>query len=275
MTIKINGRKNVPSGEADKRKGIKRMENHNKFTGRATIYKKYRPSYPDEYIDYLAEYNSLGPQSVIADIGSGTGILSRQLLEKGFNVVCVEPNGDMRNIAEMELKKYSRFTSVNGMAEHTGLAENSADLITAAQAFHWFDTYLFKAECKRVLKEGTNVALVWNSREENSHFVRDNAEIMKRFCPLFSGFSGGIDDTPQKFEAFFENGSFEYRVFRNDFRYDIDGFIGRTLSASYALDESSSDFNSFFEALAELFERYSKNGTVILPNITRSYIGRV
>jgi len=251
------------------------VDNSEKFTGKAPVYNKYRPDYPDEYIDYLAEYNSLGPQSVIADIGSGTGILSKQLLEKGLRVVCVEPNGDMRNAAETELKDYPGFTSINGTAEHTGLAGNSADLITAAQAFHWFDKDLFKAECKRVLKEGANVALVWNSREESSPFVRENAEIMKRFCPLFKGFSGGIDEDKDMFEAFFRNGSYEFRVFRNDLSYDFDGYIGRTLSASYAPKEGSPDYKDFIAALANLYERYSKGGTVSMPNITRSYIGRV
>jgi ubiquinone/menaquinone biosynthesis C-methylase UbiE len=251
------------------------MESSGKFTGKASIYKKHRPNYPDEYIDYLAEYNSLGPQSVIADIGSGTGILSKRLLEKGFRVVCVEPNGDMRSAAETELKDYPGFTSINGTAEHTGLAGKSADLITAAQAFHWFDKDLFKAECRRVLKDGANVALVWNSREESSPFVRENSEIMKRFCPLFKGFSGGIDEDPDMFEAFFRDGSFDHRVFKNDLRYDLNGFIGRTLSASYAPGEGSPDYKGFITALTELFEKYSSEGEVVMQNITRSYIGRV
>jgi SAM-dependent methyltransferase len=251
------------------------MANSEKFTGRASVYKKYRPDYPEEYIDYLAEYNTLGPQSVIADIGSGTGVLSRQLLDKGFSVLCVEPNDDMRSTAEAELGNYPGFTSVNGAAEHTGLAGGCADLITAAQAFHWFDKGLFKAECKRLLKEGANVALVWNSRDETSAFVRANADIMKRFCPLFYGFSGGIDEAPEVFEAFFENGSFDCRVFRNDLQYDLDGFIGRTLSASYALNEGSPGYKGFIAALTELFEKYSRGGRVTMPNTTRSYIGKV
>lgn len=250
------------------------MDNSEKFTGRASVYKKYRPNYPDEYIDYLAEYNTLGTRSVIADIGSGTGILSRQLLEKGFRVVGVEPNDDMRRTAEAELKGYPGFTSVNGTAEHTGLADKSADVITAAQAFHWFDKEMFKAECKRVLKQGASVALVWNSRDEVSPFVRENAEIMKRFCPLFKGFSGGIGETPDVFEAFFDM-PYEYRKFRNDLQYDLDGFIGRTLSASYAPKESSPVYKGFVAALTELFEKYSKHGTVTMPNITQSYIGRI
>ncbi len=255
-------------------KEAERKDNSEKFTGKASVYKKYRPGYPAEYIDYLAEYNSLGPQSVIADIGSGTGKLSRQLLGRGLKVICVEPNADMRSAAEAELGSYIGFTSLNGTAEHTGLKGGSVDLVTAAQAFHWFDKELFKAECKRVLKEGASVALVWNSREEGSQFIKENAKIMKRFCPLFKGFSGGIGEDPEVFEAFFKNGAYEYRVFRNDLQYDLGGFIGGTLSASYALSETSPGYKGFIAELTELFEKYSKDGKVTMPNITRSYIGK-
>lgn len=251
------------------------MAKTEKFTGRAEIYKKHRPGYPKEFIDYMAKYSSLGSQSVVADIGSGTGILSRQLLERGYRVIGVEPNNDMRSTAEAELHDYPGFSSVNGTAEHTGLEDKSVDLVTVAQAFHWFDTAMFKAECKRILKQGANAALVWNSRDESSVFVKENAEIMKRFCPLFNGFSGGIGETPSVFEEFFENGLYEYRVYRNDLQYDIDGFIGRTLSASYAPKEGSPEYIGFVAALMNLFEKYSKDGKVTMPNITQSYIGKV
>ncbi len=159
------------------------MESHEKFTGKASIYKKHRPNYPGEYIDHLAKYNYLGAQSVIADIGSGTGILSKQLLDKGFKVACVEPNGDMRSAAEAELKDYPGFSSVNGTAEHTGLAGNSVSLITAAQAFHWFDKELFKAECRRVLKQGANVALVWKQPGRKQPACKGECENYETLLP--------------------------------------------------------------------------------------------
>jgi len=110
--------------------------NEERFTGKADIYKKYRPSYPKELFDYLYSQVGFGKDSVIADIGSGTGIFSRLLLERGSKVCCVEPNGDMRQTAEKDLSQFENFVSVSGNDKNTGLQDKSVDFITAAQAFH-------------------------------------------------------------------------------------------------------------------------------------------
>ena len=89
----------------------------------------------------------------MADIGSECGIFSHQLLESGLHVIGVEPNDDMRKMAEQSLKLYSRFQSIKATAENTTLKENSVDLVTVAQAFHWFDKEAFKIECQRILKQ--------------------------------------------------------------------------------------------------------------------------
>ncbi len=115
------------------------MKTTGNFTDKADIYAKYRPSYPNEYIDYLFSANQLNSDRIVADIGSGTGIFSHQLLERGLHVIGVEPNNDMRNVAEQSLNIHSRFISINATAENTTLKENSVDLVTVAQAFHWFD----------------------------------------------------------------------------------------------------------------------------------------
>ena len=129
------------------------MKTTENFTDKADIYAKYRPSYPNEYIEYLLSANELNENQIAADIGSGTGIFSRQLLESGLHVIGVEPNDDMRNMAEQSLKRYPRFQSIKATAEHTTLKENSVDLVTVAQAFHWFDKEAFKIECQRILKQ--------------------------------------------------------------------------------------------------------------------------
>ena len=178
---------------------VKTTEN---FTDRADIYAKYRPSYPNEYIDYLLSANQLKGNQIVADIGSGTGIFSHQLLESGLHVIGVEPNDDMRKMAEQSLKLYSRFQSIKATAENTTLKENSVDLVTVAQAFHWFDKEAFKIECQRILKQKANVALVWNSRDLTSPLIKENAEICQKTCPNFKGFSGGIDETPEVFNNF-------------------------------------------------------------------------
>jgi len=88
------------------------LKNEERFSNKADIYKKYRPSYPKELIDYLYSQVGFRQDSIIADIGSGTGILSCLLLERGSLVYCVEPNADMRKVAEKDLSGFKNFTSI-------------------------------------------------------------------------------------------------------------------------------------------------------------------
>lgn len=251
------------------------MKTTGNFTGKADIYAKYRPSYPDEYIDYLFSANQLKKDSIVADIGSGTGIFSRQLLERGLHVIGVEPNDDMRTMAEQSLKQYARFNSIKATAENTTLKEKSVDLVTVAQAFHWFDKKAFKIECQRILKHKANVALVWNSRDLTSPVIKENEAICRKTCSNFNGFSGGIEETPEVFSSFFKDGKYEFKIYQSDMLFDYEGFLGRNLSASYAPKKDDGEYKRFVFLLSELFEKYSKNGKIVLPNITRSYLGNV
>jgi 16S rRNA A1518/A1519 N6-dimethyltransferase RsmA/KsgA/DIM1 with predicted DNA glycosylase/AP lyase activity len=111
------------------------MKPTDKFSGKADLYTKSRPSYPNEYIDYLLSVNSLNETSRVADMGSGTGILTRQLLERGISVIAVEPNDDMRTKAEQDLQKFDQFISMKGSAEETSLPDKRIDLVIAALGF--------------------------------------------------------------------------------------------------------------------------------------------
>jgi SAM-dependent methyltransferase len=250
--------------------------NETKFNGMGKIYNQFRSSYPKELLDYLYSDLHFNECSVIVDVGSGTGKMAQLLLEKGSKVYAVEPNGDMRTIAEQNLKSFDGFVSVNGSAENTGLKEDSVDFIMAAQAFHWFDRQRFREECRRILKPGGMVVLVYNSRDEDSEQVRENFQINKKYCPDFKGFSGGMDKGKIKneFGAFF-CGEIEKREFINDLLLDEQGFIGRNLSASYAPKESDRNFLPYIGELKELFHKYSKDKILILPNFTQSYAGKI
>ena len=250
--------------------------NENKFTGRAEIYLKHRPTYPDAFIEYL--YSKVGFQedSVIADIGCGTGILTKLLLGKGSFVYGVEPNADMRKAAEQELAQYKNFASVPQSAESTGLYDRSIDFVTAAQSFHWFDRQKFKAECQRIMKENGKAVLVWNSRDMSSAFVQKCDELNRAYCPDYKGFSGGMNhDSPEEFAGFFKDGMYDHMVFPNDLVFDLNGFIGRSLSASYAPKEGAETYEPYVSGLKQLFEKYSDSGSLRMPNRTRAYIGRV
>jgi ubiquinone/menaquinone biosynthesis C-methylase UbiE len=251
------------------------MTSSEKFTAKAEVYAKYRPGYPNEYIEYLLAATKLDENSIIADIGAGTGIFSRQLLERNFTVIGVEPNDDMREKAEQSSKQNPRFISIKAQAEQTTLQDKSIDLVTVAQAFHWFEKDKFRLECQRILKPGAKVALVWNSRDSSSDLNKESAEVCEKFCPNFKGFSGGIDENQEVYYQFFKDGIYDFESFRNDLELDYHGFLGRYLSASYSPKKTDMQYESFLTALSNLFERYNHNGHIVFPNITRSYLGKV
>ena len=250
--------------------------NEDKFNGMGKVYSKYRPSYPLNFVDYLFTDVGMSQSSIIADVGSGTGILTRQLLEKGSNVYGIEPNADMRVIAETNLNNFPGFTSVSGSAENTTIDDNSVDYITVAQAFYWFDREKFKKECQRILKPEGKVILVWNTRDNENELVIENYEVNRKYCPNFKGFSDGMygKTNNDDFSDFF-NGEYETKVFLNNLIFDMDGFIGRNLSASYALKSNDAQYNDYVNELKKIYEKYSNNGQLIMPNLTRSYVGNV
>lgn len=250
--------------------------NENKFNGMGKIYSKYRPSYLMNFIDYLFTDVGISQSSIIADIGSGTGILTKQLLEKGCKVYVIEPNEDMRFIAETNLNNYPGFTSINGNTENTTIDDNSVDYITVAQAFHWFDREKFKKECQRILKPEGKVILVWNARDNKNELVIENHEVNRKYCPNFKCFSGGMNDkiNEDDFSDFF-NGKYETKVFSNNLIFDMDGFIGRNLSSSFALKSNDAQYNNYVNKLKRIYEKYSNAGYITMPNLTRSYVGKV
>ncbi|RXJ02465.1 SAM-dependent methyltransferase [Anaerobacillus alkaliphilus] len=250
------------------------MDNTHKFNGKAGIYSLYRPDYPDQLIKDIIEEFHLNKNSLIADIGSGTGIFSKKLLKFQLQVVAVEPNEEMRDVAKSELNEYTRFTSINGTAENTTLEANSIDIITVAQAFHWFNQGKFKKECQRILKPGGKVFIVFNNRDIHSDVSKEIISIFKKYCSDFRGFSNGIEEDLDVYNNFFTT-DYSYNSYDFPLLYDKSSFIGRHLSASYALKEGDPLYPQFLEEFSNLFDFYQKDGILHLPNVTKSYWGSV
>lgn len=249
------------------------MNNTERFTGKAELYAKARPGYPQALLDRIAQAAGIGEDSEVADIGAGTGIFSKALLDSGYRVYGVEPNGDMRAVAERELAAERRFIPVAGTAEDTTLPDGSVDAVTVAQAFHWFDLEDFGRECRRILRPGGKVVLVWNSRIHDRDCVRENEAIMREFCPDFTGFSGGIEYLDDKISSFFHQ-DVTVETFPNDQSLDKTGFIQRNLSSSYSLKPGDSRYEAYIAALEDLFDRYASEGIYMQPNETVAYWGR-
>lgn len=254
--------------------GAEKMDSTKSFDGIANYYLTARPAYAPEFIKYLFTEQGMSDKSIIADIGSGTGKFARQLLENRCFVFCVEPNNDMRNAALIELDGYEKCTVLNGTADNTTLENNSVDYITVAQAFHWFDVGGFQKECKRILKPDGKAILVWNIRDMATSVNKESYKIYKEYCPSFKGFGGGIKKDDERIRSFFSD-NYEYITFDNPLIYDKDKFIKRCLSGSYSLKETDTRYIEYMDALNCLFERYSTNEIMEMPNQTVAYIGNV
>src|SRR4051812_24144537 len=119
---------------------LSRCDPTGRFSGLADIYARHRPTYPAAAIDHILEYCSLDRGGVLVDVGSGTGISSRQFAARGLTVIGIEPNADMRSRAEAEPfpAGVGPPTYRDGRAEATGLPDACCQAVLAAQAFHWF-----------------------------------------------------------------------------------------------------------------------------------------
>lgn len=153
-----------------------------RFTGRVESYRRYRPRYPAALVEGLRRECGLRSDAAVVDVAAGTGLLTEVLLAAGFRVTAVEPNPEMRE-ACTELELYStKLRCVAGTAEDTGLAERSADLITVAQAMHWFDLERARAEFKRILKPEGWCAVIYNHRRMGGDAFHDAyEEFLRKF----------------------------------------------------------------------------------------------
>jgi SAM-dependent methyltransferase len=246
-----------------------------RFSDRVDNYVKYRPGYPDEVLEFLSQQTHLSDQSVIADIGSGTGIFTQLLLDKGYSVYAIEPNDAMRQYAEKDLAAFSTFHSVNGTAEETTLADHGVDLIVCAQAFHWFNQEQTKKEFKRILKPGGSVVLIWNNRQIDIDAFAIAYELLLQQQGSDYKEVNHRNITDVNFSNFFRNGKYELAKYSNIQVFDEDGLIGRAFSSSYIPPKETEAGQVFLNDLKELFAQYQTNGTVNFAYQTEVYLGKV
>jgi SAM-dependent methyltransferase len=244
-----------------------------RFSSRVANYIRYRPSYPVAVLELLSVKCGLAATSTVADIGSGTGILTELLLETGAEVFAVEPNSGMREAAEQLLSDYGRFRSVSGTAEATTLPDACVDLITASQAFHWFDVQKSSQEFRRILRPRAWVALIWNERPvEEVPLLDDYDALLRRHAPEYDRVREMRVDEG-KMRDFFGHRP-KTAVFPNRQTFDYAGLEGRLMSSSYAPESGHPEHEPMIAGLRELFERHNRAGKVIFPYRTLVYFGQ-
>lgn len=257
------------------------MTNNNvtRFANRVDNYVRYRPGYPHDMLEYIKEKiisNYSGAEKIIAaDIGAGTGIFSKCLIDLGLEVISVEPNDDMRKAAVESLQSYKTFFSVTGTAENTGLPEHSVDLIFAAQAFHWFDVEMAKSEFKRILKsKDGEVILIWNKRLTSGNgFLKEYELLLKKFATDYNQINH-VNVQRKGFDKFYGKDGYKKAVFKNVQGFDREGFIGRVFSSSYVPLEGK-QYEIITDSLNKLFDEYNKNGKVEFVYSSVLYRGKL
>jgi ubiquinone/menaquinone biosynthesis C-methylase UbiE len=246
-----------------------------RFSSRVNDYIKYRPGYPYEVIETLQIECGLAVDSIVADIGSGTGILAESFLKNGNQVYGVEPNQDMREAGERLLKNYPRFHSVAARAEETSLPDHSVDFITAGQAFHWFDREKCGSEFARILKSQGWIALIWNERvTTTTPFLAAYEKLLKEYSTDYER----IDHRQINYDVirdFFGSDRFGLKQFNNSQIFDYDGVRGRLLSSSYAPEAGRPNHAPMIAELERIFQAYQDQGRVVFEYITQMYYGRL
>ncbi|HEX6383815.1 MAG TPA: class I SAM-dependent methyltransferase [Anaerolineae bacterium] len=246
-----------------------------RFSDRVENYVKYRPRYPPAFLACLRQACGLTPASVIADVGSGTGILSELFLKNGNSVLAVEPNDAMRQAAEARLSHYPNFTSINGPAEATTLPDRSVDFITAGQSFHWFEAQRAKAEFTRILRPGGYVVLVWNrQRVGATPFMSSYTALLERYALDYHSVKHTKESVDEDIALLFD-GQMQVRSFPNEQRFDFEGLRGRLLSSSYAPLPDHPHYEPMMAELRRLFDIHEENGQIVFKYETHLYFSQV
>ncbi|MDB6074436.1 MAG: Methyltransferase [Verrucomicrobiaceae bacterium] len=238
------------------------IPNANRFSDRVENYIRYRPSYPTEAVDLLCLEAGLQPGSTVVDLGSGTGILSALFLPRQIAVHAVEPGPEMREAAERLLGSDPHFVSHSGTADNTGLPDHCADLITAAQAFHWFDRVAARQEFDRIIKPGAIAALIWNERRVTSTpFLSEYEAFLNTHATDYKEVNHSHIQE-EAIAAFFAPLPVHHESFENRQIFDYAGLEGRLMSSSYAPAEGHPKHAPMIAALHELFDRHAVDGRV-------------
>jgi SAM-dependent methyltransferase len=249
------------------------MDSTLRFSSRAENYSKYRPRYPQEVIATLREECRLTPDSIIADIGSGTGFLAELFLQNGNQVFGVEPNHEMREASVRLLEKYSSYQSVDGRAEATTLAGRSFDFVVTGQAFHWFDRRKCREEFLRILRPGGWMMIVWNERNlQAAPFMAAYERLLKKYVTDNTRLvHKQVYDTA--LEEFFGAHGFESKTFSYRQNFDYEGVKGRLLSSSYTPEVGHPNHAPLLDELLKAFQAHQIGGRVEFEYVTRMYYG--
>ncbi|TYR73738.1 class I SAM-dependent methyltransferase [Rossellomorea vietnamensis] len=231
----------------------------NEFDNKTKEYSIGRPTYPNEVLKILSELG-VNKQSTIADIGAGTGILTHMLGSLECSVLAIEPNEQMLYECRKHCKDINNIQFIKAPAEETSLKENSVDVITIAQAFHWFDKNLCKKEFQRILKDDGYVLILWNEMQTDSQFAQEYTTALHKYKVKTTAAISNFDPDEEKLNFF---GQDYTKVYYDNWQtVTEEGFVGGALSLSYTPSKLDSMYVEFVAELHQLFSKYQQNERV-------------
>lgn len=242
-----------------------------RFSSRAGDYKNRR-GYAPALLDYLRETYGLAASTVVADVGAGTGFLTRVLLKSGCRVHAVEPNAEMCAVAEAELGNNPNFISVPGQAEHLPLADASMDALTVGQALHWFQIEPARVEFLRVLKPGGWLAVVYNRVVEDAN---DLERAIEDVCQRNFVSIGKAEEPPARVVRLFEGMEMRTVRFANSYQCGRETFIRAMLNSSLAPEPGSERYLQAAAELGAIFAFHAEGGVLTRKLETVVYSARL
>lgn len=231
------------------------------FGSVAAIYERARPGYPDEAVRWLAGEEAYD----VVDLGAGTGKLTRSLVAQGHRVTAVEPSPQM--LAQLQAA-VPDATAVRGSAESIPLADGAADVVTVAQAFHWFDQPVALREIARVLRRGGRIALVWNARDDTEAWVADFADTVVSRSTFRAG---GVAVAVGSIDTSGLYGPVERATFAHVQLLRRDELIELVRSRSECAVLGEDERGPVLERVGALFDAHAVDGVLAMPYVTECF----
>lgn len=249
------------------------IKHKTRFSTKAEVYARYRWDYAPEAIQTILDTFRPSQQIALADIGAGTGILTQHFVDKLRRVYAIEPNPEMRSIAERELSSHASFRSLSGSAEATTLPDNSVDLITVAQALHWCDPEPSVREFRRIARPNAWLAIIWNTSDSPN--LKEALETLQQ---EIYGWDTKTESTPRCQPYAFYFGHERYREYKFPITQEQtwEQFFGSLCSNSHAPDPGHPAFLKFETAASKIFNTFSGGeDTISAPYRTELVLGKL